>query len=57
MRVYALVETGDDQAVDLFLRHEDADAALAGCLRDEPSSVGLLAVVAAELDEDSFSLN
>jgi hypothetical protein len=30
MRVYALVETGDDQAVDLFLRHEDADALLPG---------------------------
>lgn len=37
MRAYALVTAeSPEEAVDVFLRREDAHAALAGCLRDEP---------------------
>ncbi len=37
VRAYALVELGDSDAIDLFLREEDAQAALEDALRDEPS--------------------
>jgi hypothetical protein len=33
---WALVEQGDAEAIDLFLNREDAERALADCLRDEP---------------------
>jgi hypothetical protein len=45
VKAYALVETGGTEAIDAFLRREDADAALAGCLRDEPDWKDLLSVV------------
>jgi hypothetical protein len=35
VRAYALVELGDAEAIDLFLREEDARAALEDALRDE----------------------
>jgi hypothetical protein len=34
MRAYAFVELGDSEAIDLFLREEDAHAALEDALRD-----------------------
>jgi hypothetical protein len=57
VRAYALVEAGDDQAVDVFVRREDAIAALEAALRDEPEWVGLLSVVPIELDERELSAN
>jgi hypothetical protein len=57
MRVYALVETGDDEAVDLFVRREDAIAARNACIRNEPDWAGLLYVAPIELDERSVSVN
>jgi hypothetical protein len=56
MRAYALVEIGDSQAVDLFLRREDAFAALEDALGDEPDWLGVLSVVPIELDGRDVSL-
>jgi hypothetical protein len=36
MRTFALVELGDDWAIDVFIRSEDAFAALEDCTSDEP---------------------
>jgi hypothetical protein len=44
MRLYALVEAGDPEAVDVYLCEQDAQRALEDCLRDEPESRGLLRV-------------
>jgi len=33
MRLYALVEAGDPEAIDVFIRPEDAQRALQDCLR------------------------
>jgi DNA-binding transcriptional ArsR family regulator len=38
VQVYALVELGDQEAIDVYLRREDALAALAECVRDEPDA-------------------
>ena len=57
MRAYALVELGDSEAIDLFLREEDALQALEECLHDEPHWVGLLKVEPVELDERDVSAN
>jgi hypothetical protein len=48
MRAYALVELGDSEAIDLFLREEDAERALQECLRDEPQWADLLSVEPVE---------
>ena len=50
MRLYALVEAGDPETIDLFLTEEDAQRALEGCLRDEPEWRGLLQVAPIELE-------
>lgn len=50
MRAYALVELGDDQAVDVFVRREDAFAALDDAIKDEPDWAGMLSVVPIELE-------
>jgi hypothetical protein len=52
-----LAQIGDSQAIDVFLRCEDAFAALQGCLRDEPDWTGLLYVLPIELDEREVSAN
>ena len=58
MEAYALVEVGDTEAVDVFLRESDAYAALEGAIRDEaPEWVGMLSVVRIELDERVASAN
>jgi hypothetical protein len=57
VRAYALVEVDDREAIDVFLRREDALAALEGCLRDEPDWEGFLCVVPIELDERDVSAN
>jgi hypothetical protein len=36
MRIWALVEAGDRETIEMFLRREDAEQALADCLADEP---------------------
>src|SRR3954465_13727456 len=55
--VYALVEFGDDETIDLFLRREAAFAPLADCVRDEPGWSGLLYVAPIEFDERDVCLN
>ena len=46
-----------DEAVDVFLRRDEADAAPTDCLRDEPGWVEVLSVVPLELDERYLSAN
>jgi hypothetical protein len=53
---YALVELGDSEAIDLFLREEDAPG-LEDCLRDEPDRAGLLFIAPIALDERDVSTN
>jgi hypothetical protein len=53
----ALVELGDSEAIDLFLREEDAQAALEDALNDEPGWAGTLTVEPIELDERAVSAN
>jgi hypothetical protein len=36
MRLYALVEAGDPEAIDVYLCEQDAQRALEDCLHDEP---------------------
>jgi hypothetical protein len=50
MRAYALVELGDSEAIELFLREENASRVLGECLSDEPDWVGVLFVEVVELD-------
>lgn len=57
MRAYALVELVDQEAIDLFLREEDAQAALEDAIGDEPQWAGLLYVAPIELDEQIVSVN
>jgi hypothetical protein len=57
VRAYALVTADDPEAVDVFLRRGDAEAALAGCLRDEPEWADVLSVEEIELDDGVVSLN
>jgi hypothetical protein len=57
MRAFALVELGDSEAIDLFLREEDAERALEDALLDEPDWVGILSVEEIELDERDLSAN
>jgi hypothetical protein len=48
MRLYALVEAGDPEAIDVYLCEDEAQEALAACLCDEPQWQGLLRI--AEID-------
>jgi hypothetical protein len=57
VRAYALVELGDSEAVDLFLREEDARRALDEILSDEPEWAGLFYVERVELEERNVSPN
>jgi hypothetical protein len=57
MRVYAIVEAGDPEAIDVYLCEEDAQRALEGCLRDEPDWKGLLRVEEVELSGAGVFLN
>jgi hypothetical protein len=41
VRAYALVEIGDPNAIDVYLRREDAFDALQDILGDEPDWTGL----------------
>ena len=57
MRLYALVEAGDPEAIDVYLCEQDAQRALEDCLRDEPQWRGLLGVEEVVLSADKTSLN
>jgi hypothetical protein len=58
MVVYLLVDaTSPSEAVDVFIREEDAVIALAECIADEPSWCDLLSLMALELDPSAHSLN
>lgn len=48
---------GDDQAVDVFVRHEDALAAFEDAIKDEPDWAGILYIAPIELDERGVSPN
>jgi hypothetical protein len=52
VRLYALVEAGDPEATDVFIRPEDARRALEACLKDEPEWRGLLRVDLVEVDTE-----
>ena len=57
MRAFALAEIGRSEAIDVYLRREDAWAALEEILEDEPDWAGSLFVAPIELDERELSLN
>jgi hypothetical protein len=57
MRLYALVEAGDPEAIDVFIRPEDAQCALQDCLRDEPAWRGQLRIQEIELSATSECSN
>jgi hypothetical protein len=57
VRLYALVEAGDPEAIDIYLCEQDAQRALEDCLRDEPRWEGLRRVETIELSADKTSLN
>jgi hypothetical protein len=57
MQAFALVELGDNEAINVFLRQEDAYDALNEFLADEPQWLCLLYVAPIELDERNMSLN
>jgi hypothetical protein len=42
VRLYALVQAGDREAIDVYLAEEDAQRALEDCFRDEPEWRGEL---------------
>ena len=48
-RFWALLEAGDRETIELFLRREDAEQALADCLADQPEWRGLLRIKELEL--------
>ena len=57
MRAYALIELGDPEAIDLFLREEDAQAALEDAPTTSPAGHGTLTVEPIELNEREMSAN
>ncbi len=52
MRLYALVEAGDAEAIDVYLSEGGARRALEDCFRDEPQWRGLLNVAEIELSAE-----
>lgn len=57
MLLYAVVEAGDPEAVDVFLCETDAQYALEDVLFDEPKWRGLLRVVPVVLSGAELSPN
>jgi hypothetical protein len=57
MRLYALTELHDPEAIELFISEEDARRALEDRLRDEPPWRDRLEVTEIELDHEHTSLN
>jgi hypothetical protein len=56
VRAWALVELGDHEAIDVFVRKEDAEA-LEDAVNDEPGWIASLFVAPIELDEREISAN
>jgi hypothetical protein len=54
---YALAEIGNREVVDVFLRGEDAFAALEDAVRTSATGAGLLSVARIELDDRELSPN
>jgi hypothetical protein len=50
MRFYGVVDSWLEEAVELFLRREDAERVVRDWDRDEPEQAGLLYVEAVELE-------
>lgn len=57
MRLYALTELHDPEAIELFISEQDAHRALEDCLRDESAWRGVLEVQEIELDHEHTSFN
>jgi hypothetical protein len=57
MRLYALTELHDPEAIELFITEEDARRTLEDCLRDEPDWRGLLRVEEIEFSPASECAN
>jgi hypothetical protein len=57
MRLYALTELRDPEAIELFLTEEHARRALEDCLREEPGWRGLLRVEEIEFSSKTESAN
>ena len=53
MRLYALVEAGDPEAIDVYLCEQDEQRALEDCLRDEPQWRSVLRVEEIEFADVS----
>jgi hypothetical protein len=51
VRLYALVEAGDREAIDVYLCEQDAQRALEDSLRDEPEWRGLLWIEELDLSD------
>jgi hypothetical protein len=49
VQAWALVQAGDHEAIDVFLSRDEAEDALADCLRDEPEWSYVLRVEEIEL--------
>jgi hypothetical protein len=50
VQIYALIQAGDTETIELYMSEDDAQQAVHGCLKDEPGWRGLLHVAAVELD-------
>jgi hypothetical protein len=57
VRAWPLVELGDHEAIDVFVRKEDVLKALEDACTDEPQWEGTLFVAPIELDESKPSAN
>jgi hypothetical protein len=57
VRLYALVEADDPEAIDVYLCEQDAQRALEDCQRDEPQWRDVLCVEEVELSGASLSAN
>jgi hypothetical protein len=57
VRAYALAELGDRLALDVFIRREDAFAALEDAAEEERATAGMLFVAPIELDTSELSAN
>jgi hypothetical protein len=53
VRFYGVIDPRLEEAVELFIRREDAERVLRDWDRDEPQQAGLLSVEAVELETSS----
>jgi hypothetical protein len=57
MRAYALAELGDRLALDVFIRREDAFAALDDAVDEDDDQTGILFVAPIDLERGELSDN